>query len=321
MNIVVTGSIAFDYLMSFPGNFLEHIKTGTLQKLSVSFLVDDMRRQRGGCAANIAYTLGLLGERPILMATAGQDFGEYREWLENHGVDTSAVTVVPDVFTASFFANTDREQNQIASFYTGAMAFARELSFAELEQEIDLVVISPNDPEAMMKYPLECKELGLPYMYDPSQQIPRLDLKALRAGVEGAEILIVNDYEYVLLKEHTGMSDEDLQEVVGRAVIVTRGAEGTSIWADGESYFIPVARPLKILDPTGVGDAFRAGLLKGLAVGLPWEAAGRIGSLAATYVLEAPGAQVHEYTLETFANRYGEIFGQDAFTERVLSGA
>ncbi len=315
MNIVVTGSIAFDYLMSFPGNFLEHIKPEELQKLSLSFLVDEMRRERGGCAANIAFSLGLLGEHPILMATAGQDFTAYGEWLASHGVDLSGVVVVPDVFTASFFANTDREQNQIASFYTGAMAYARNLSFRDLRREIDLALISPNDPVAMVTYPEECRALGIPYMYDPSQQIPRLDAAALRAGVEGADILIVNDYEYVLLKEHTGLSDADLYAAVERAVIVTRGAEGSTIWAEGKIYHVPIVPPHQIMDPTGVGDGFRAGLLKGLALGLPWDVAGRIGSLAATYVLETTGPQAHSYTPETFARRYADIFGTDAFTE------
>ncbi|MBN1487485.1 MAG: carbohydrate kinase family protein, partial [Anaerolineae bacterium] len=221
MNIVVTGSIAFDYLMTFPGNFLDHIKPDRLQKLSLSFLVDAMRRQRGGCATNIAYTLGLLGEHPVVMGTVGQDFSDYRVWLEAHGVDTSAIVEIPGVFTASFFANTDIEQNQIASFYAGAMAYANTLSFENLAQPVDLTIISPNDPGAMAKYVLECKSLGIPYIYDPSQQIVRLSGAVLREGVEGADILIVNDYEFELLKDHTGMSEADIRDTVTRAVIIT----------------------------------------------------------------------------------------------------
>ena len=313
MNIVITGSIAYDYLMSFPGNFLEHVKPDKLQKLSLSFLVDEMRHQRGGCAANIAFSLGLLGERPRVMGTVGQDFGEYRAWLEQHGVDTSAIVTIPDVFTASFFATTDQKQNQIASFYTGAMAHARELSFHDLDHPVDLTIISPNDPEAMLKYPAECKELGIPYIYDPSQQIVRMSGDDLRAGVEGADILIVNDYEFAMWKERAGMTADEIRAAVTRAVIVTRGEQGSVIWA-GEEIAVPAVPPQQVLDPTGVGDAFRAGLIKGLALGMSWETAGRIGSLAATYVLETHGPQAHHYTLEEFVARYRGAFGEDEFT-------
>ncbi|HQE92197.1 MAG TPA: carbohydrate kinase family protein [Anaerolineae bacterium] len=314
MNIVITGSIAFDYLMSFPGDFLEHIKPDRLNKLSLSFLVDEMRKQYGGCAPNIAFNLALLGEHPIVMGTAGQDFGDYRAWLEAHGVDTSGVKIIPDVFTASFFVNTDRQQNQIASFYTGAMAYARELSFYDVTTPVDMTIVSPNDPQAMQKYPAECKVLGIPYIYDPSQQIVRLDGTALREGVEGADILIVNDYEYELLKDRTGMGDDDIRAVVTRAVIVTRGEQGSVIWADGDEVVVPVVPPQQVLDPTGVGDAYRAGLIKGLALGLPWRLCGQIGALAATYVLETHGPQTHSYTLAAFGERYKRAFGEDEFT-------
>jgi adenosine kinase len=316
MNIVITGSIAFDYLMSFPGNFIEHVKPDKLGKLSLSFLVDDMRKQRGGCAPNIAFTLAMLGERPVVMGTAGQDFGEYRAWLEEHGVDTSAIKIVPEVFTASFFANTDQNQNQIASFYTGAMAYARELSFNDFDKPVDITIISPNDPEAMDKYPAECKVLGIPYIYDPSQQIVRTSPESLRKGVQGADILIVNDYEYELLKERIGMEDDEIRAAVKRAVIVTLGEKGALIWID-EKITVPAVPPKQILDPTGVGDAFRAGLLKGMALGLSWETCGRIGSLAATYVLETPGPQAHQYTLAEFVTRYKGVFGEDDFTKSI----
>ncbi len=318
MNIVITGSIAFDYLMSFPGDFLEHIKPDKLNKLSLSFLVDEMRKQYGGCAPNIAFTLALLGERPVVLGTAGQDFGDYRAWLEAHGVDTSGVRVIPDVFTASFFVSTDLQQNQIASFYTGAMAFARELSFHTLETPVDITIISPNDPLAMQKYPAECKALGIPYIYDPSQQIVRLDGAALREGVEGADILIVNDYEYELLKDRTGMGDGDICAAVTRAVIITRGEQGSVIWAGGDEMTVPVVPPQQALDPTGVGDAYRAGLIKGLALGLPWRICGQIGALAATYVLETHGPQAHTYTLAAFGERYKAVFGKDAFTGIIM---
>jgi adenosine kinase len=313
MNIVITGSIAYDYLMSFPGNFLDHVKPERIQKLSLSFLVDNMVKNRGGCAPNIAYTLALLGERPLVMGTVGQDFEEYRAWLEANGVDTSAIKVIPEVFTASFFATTDENQNQIASFYSGAMAYARTLSFRDLKQSVDLTIISPNDPAAMDKYPVECKELGIPYIYDPSQQIVRTDPESLRQGVQGADILIVNDYEYELLKDHTGMVDDEIHDVVNRAVIITMGAEGALIWA-GDKIKVPAVKPKQILDPTGVGDAFRAGLIKGIALGLPWAAAGRLGSLAATYVLETTSAQAHHYSIDAFMTRYKSVFGEDEAT-------
>ena len=313
MNIVITGSIAYDYLMSFPGNFLDHIKPDRIQKVSLSFLVDQMVKNRGGCAPNIAYTLALLGEHPMVMGTVGQDFEDYRLWLESNGVDTSGIKVIPEVFTASFFATTDENQNQIASFYTGAMAYARTLSFRDLGQSVDLTIISPNDPEAMDKYPAECRELGIPYIYDPSQQIVRTDPESLRKGVHGADILIVNDYEYELLKDHTAMTDQQIRQAVKQAVIITMGEEGAVVWTD-EKIKIPAVTPDQILDPTGVGDAFRAGLIKGLALDLPWAAAGRLGSLAATYVLETNSAQAHHYTLDTFIKRYISVFGEDEAT-------
>jgi len=314
LTIVITGSIAYDYIMTFPGRFVEHILPEKLHVLSVSFLVDTMQRRRGGCAPNIAYSLALLGERPVVMGTAGQDFGPYREWLESNGVDTSAVKIIPEVFTASFFANTDLKQNQIASFYTGAMAHARTLSFHDFAESVDVAIISPNDPEAMDKYPRECRELGIPYIYDPSQQIVRTSGELLREGLVGADILIVNDYEYEMLKDRTGMSDDEIRGSVKRAVIVTQGAEGTAIWAGGEEIKIPAAPVEQIVDPTGVGDAFRSGLIKGLALGLPWAACGRIGSVAAVYVLGTKGPQAHSYTLSEFVERYVTAFGEDEAT-------
>jgi adenosine kinase len=308
MNVVVTGSIAYDYLMSFPGFFKDHILPEQIAKLSVSFLVDSMRRQRGGCATNIAYNLALLGERPLVMATAGQDFADYRAWLEARGVDTSAIVEVPDEFTASFFVSTDRENNQIASFYTGAMAHAHKLSFRDLKTRADLALISPNDPEAMRKYPRECKELGIPYIYDPSQQVIRLSGDDLREGLTGSKLLIVNDYEFEMIRNKTGMSEEQVLCCTG-ALTVTRGGQGSTIWTGGQRIDIPVVKPVREADPTGVGDAYRAGIIKGMSLGLPWETIGRMGSLAATYVLECPGTQNHSYTWAEFATRYYENFG------------
>jgi adenosine kinase len=316
MDIIVTGSIAFDYLMSFPGRFVEHILPDQLDHLSISFLVDEMRRQYGGTAPNIAYNLALLGERPRVMGTAGQDFGEYRAWLERHGVDTSLVREEPDLFTASFFVSTDLDGNQIASFYTGAMARARELSL--VDNEADLVTVSPNDPEAMVKYPAECRELGIPYLYDPSQQIIRLSGEDLRAGLEGCDLLVVNEYEFGMLREKTGFSDEAIQSAPARACIVTLGEKGARIWAKDGVYDVSVVLPKRLDDPTGVGDAFRAGLVKGLALELGWELAGQMGALAATYTLEQPGPQGHSYALPEFVARFREHFDDEGALDALL---
>jgi adenosine kinase len=307
MNIICTGSIAYDYLMTFPGFFKEHILPDQLEKISLSFLVDSMIRQRGGCAANIAYSLALLGVRPYLVATVGEDFGEYRAALESAGVDTRNVLVVPGKFTASFFVNTDLANAQIASFYTGAMAHAGEISLGDLKVKPELVIISPNDPGAMVQYAQECARLGLPYIYDPSQQIVRMAGSDLRAGVEDAFALIVNDYEIELLKKHTGMSMADILQVV-KVVVITRGESGATIYTGGQEYPIPIVPPLSTADPTGVGDAFRGGFLTGFAAGLGWELCGRMGALAATYCLEKCGPQNHGYTPAEFVTRFRQHF-------------
>ncbi len=319
MNVIVTGSIAYDYLMFFPGRFAEHILPDQIEHLSVSFLVDEMRRQRGGCAANIAYNLTLLGERPRVMGTVGQDFGEYRAWLEQHGADTSLIRDEPDLFTASFFVSTDQDGNQIASFYTGAMARARNLSFYDLDAEqVDLVVISPNDPQAMVKYAAECQDLDIPYLYDPSQQIIRLSGDELRAGLAGCSILVVNEYEFEMLQEKAGLTPEEIRATPARACVVTLGVEGSRIWAGEAIYDIPAVPPEQTDDPTGVGDAFRAGFIKGLSANLPWDVTGRIGALAATYVIEQPGPQSHHYTLAKFVARYRKHFDDEGALDALL---
>jgi adenosine kinase len=307
MKLVVTGSIAFDYLMSFPGKFIEHFLPEHMQRVSLSFLVDTMDKRRGGCAPNIAYTLALLGERPYLMAVAGQDFLDYRQWLEAAGVDTSLVKQVPDKFTASFFCSTDVDNNQIASFYAGAMANAAELSFRTIE-ECGLVIISPNDPAAMTQYAEECRALKIPYIFDPGQQCTRMSGDDLKEGIVGARLVIANDYEFELIREKTKMSEQD---VLGQAeaLIVTRGEQGSSIYtAEGKSD-VKAVTPHRIVDPTGVGDAFRGGLLKGLAAGWGLEVACRVGSVAATYALEHLGGQSHAYTWDEFRSRYSAHFG------------
>lgn len=317
MKIALTGSIAFDYLMTFPGYFREHILPDRIEHISLSFLVDRMVRRPGGVAANIAYTLALLGEHPLVMATVGPDYEPQRKRLESLGVDTKGIRVIPDLFTASFFVNTDRSNAQIASFYPGAMAKASQLTFKELTRKPDLAVISPNDPGAMEQYALECSRLSIPYLYDPSQQIVRLSAEALRVGIRSCQSLFCNDYEFGLIEEKTGL---DIDSILRSAefVVITRGEEGADVHRQGEVIHIPVAPPDHIADPTGVGDAFRAGFLKGFTHGLPLAICGRMGALAATYCLEEEGPQSHRYDLPQFIERYRRHFKDDGELDALL---
>ncbi len=307
MDILLTGSIAYDYLMTFPGHFKEQILPERLESISLSFLVDSMTRQRGGVAPNIAYTMALLRKRTRVMATVGEDFGEYRQWLEEKGIDTSLIKTIPGVFTASFFATTDRANAQIASFYPGAMAFAATQAIKEVSPRPDLVVISPNAPDAMKNFAAECRELGIPYLYDPSQQVLRLEGSELARDMEGARFLFVNDYEFGLISRKTGW---DLRQMLRHVevVVVTRGKEGANIYTSDAEYFIPAVPERQVVDPTGVGDAFRGGFLAAYSQGLDWELCGKVGALAAVYCLEQQGTQNHAYTPEEFVARFRQHF-------------
>jgi adenosine kinase len=317
MNIVLTGSIAFDYLMTFPGQFVEHILPDHLDRISLSFLVDSLIRRPGGIAANIAYTLALLGEKPKVMATVGEDFADQKAWLEDQGVDMSTVKTVPDVLTASFFVTTDQTNAQIASFFTGAMAHARDLSFSDLPEIPDLAVISPNDPQAMINYAHECCQMDIPYFYDPSQQIVRMDAASLSSGIKGCLALFTNDYEFELIEEKTGM---DLDEVRSHTefVVITRGEKGADIYSNQGQNHIHAVAPKLIKDPTGVGDAFRAGFLKGHLHQLGFERCGQMGALAATYCLEADGPQGHKFDLPMFIERFRHHFDDHQELDQLL---
>lgn len=317
MKIVITGSIAYDYLMSFPGRFRDAFVVDKLEKISLSFLVDTLKRQRGGTAPNIAYTMALLGDRPTIMAAAGQDFADYRLWLEECGVDTSAIIEIPDVFCASFFVNTDEEHNQIASFYTGAMAYAGRLTYAQCAPDADLTIITPNDPGAMLSYVRECKTIGLPYIYDPSQQTARVGGEELSEGIDGCYLLSSNEYEFELIQEKTGLSEAQILDRVG-GLVMTMGASGSRLVIGGREEFIPVAAPHTLAEPTGAGDAYRAGLMRGMQLGLPWSVAGRMGALAAAYVLEQFGPQNHYFTREQFVARYRENFDDEGALDALL---
>jgi adenosine kinase len=263
MRIFVTGSIAFDYIMVFPGKFRDHILPDKMHVLSVSFLVDSLTRLRGGTGANISYNLGLLKERPVLVGSVGEDFAEYRSWLEGVGVDCRAVRVVAGDHTASCFINTDLQDNQITAFYPGAMAKAATLSILEAgATPADLVVIAPNDPSAMNRYVAECVEGGIPFLYDPSMQLPRLEPADIEKGCRGAKIVAGNDYEFGMMADKLGVSEAELRRMAP-VTVMTRGEAGALITADGEEFEIPPAKPKAVVDPTGAGDAFAAGFLVG----------------------------------------------------------
>lgn len=319
MNIIVTGSIAYDYLMRFPGRFIDHLMGDKLDQVSLSFLVDDMSKHWGGNAANIAYSLALLGSNPKVFGTVGRDFGDYRLWLERVGVDCSTVRQIDDVFTASFFANTDLDNNQIASFYSGAMAYARNYSIADVYAGIpDFVVISPNDPQAMINLADECRRRGIRFVADPSQQVPRLNGDDLRQVIDGAYMLVVNSYESEMITNKTGLTMSDLCEQI-EIVVVTHGKAGSHIFTRGEKIEVPVFTPGEIKDPTGVGDAYRSGLLTGLAHGWGLKLSGEIGALCATYVLEKVGTQSHFFTPAEFVARFRTQFDDGGLLDALLT--
>ncbi|MBX3047586.1 MAG: carbohydrate kinase family protein [Anaerolineales bacterium] len=308
MDILVTGSVAYDYLMTFPGHFKEHLLPEHLEKISLSFLVESLVRRRGGIAPNIAYTLALLGGRPRVLATVGEDFADYRAFLEEHGVDTANIQVVPGTYTASFFATTDRSNAQVASFYPGAMAHAGELSLHELQgPRPEMVIVSPNEPGAMQRYIDECKALSIPYIYDPSQQIIRFEGDVLRAGVESAHALFANEYEFELIKDKTKMSADEILSHL-KFMAITMGPKGALVYVDGEEKPVEAFPTEHIVDPTGGGDAFRGGFLTGYRMGLDWDICAQIGSLAATYCLENEGPQAHHFTPQQFLSRYEEFY-------------
>ncbi|MBT3239264.1 MAG: carbohydrate kinase family protein [Chloroflexi bacterium] len=317
MNIIITGSVAYDYLMTFPGKFQEHILADQLDTISLSFLVDKMVRLRGGIAPNISYTMALLGGNPKPFATVGTDFEEYRLWLEGKGVDTTYLKVVEDKYTASFFATTDQVNSQLASFYPGAMGDASIMSIKDLGFKPDLVVVSPNDPAAMDKFVAECKEEGIDYLYDPSQQLARIDGETIRTGVEGAKFLFVNEYEFGLIQKKSGLSEEDVISQVEISV-VTLGEKGSVIYQGENKINISAVVPDKIVDPTGAGDAFRGGFLTGYNKGWDLQTCGQMGSLTATYCLENDGPQGHHYTKEMYVKRYREHFNDNGLLDELL---
>ncbi|BBY53271.1 carbohydrate kinase family protein [Mycobacterium koreense] len=314
MAIAVTGSIATDHLMRFPGRFSEQLLADHLAKVSLSFLVDDLVVHRGGVAGNMAYAIGVLGGDVALVGAAGTDFADYRRWLESHGVDCAHVLVSTTAHTARFVCTTDLDMAQIASFYPGAMSQARDISLAALNSP-DLVIIGANDPEAMFSHTEECRSLGLAFAADPSQQLARLSGDEIRRLINGATYLFTNDYEWDLLLSKTGWTEADVMEQVGLRV-TTLGENGVDIIdPDGTCIHVGVVPETSRVDPTGVGDAFRAGFLTGRSAGLNLERSAQLGCLVAVLVLESTGTQEWDWDREVAVSRLADAYGERAATE------
>jgi adenosine kinase len=316
--IAVSGSIATDHLMRFPGKFSEQLVASQLSQISLSFLVDDLVVRRGGVGGNIAYAIGVLGGAPLLVGAVGKDFAEYRSWLEANGVDCSGVSISRAKHTARFVCTTDDDMAQIASFYSGAMAEARDISLADAlsrRQGIDMVLIGANDPDAMVRHTDECRRLGIPFAADPSQQLARIDGATARSLIEGAAYLFTNEYEWSLLQQKTGLSADDVAELV-EVRVTTLGGRGVEVHAaDGTSLHVDVVPDQGRLDPTGVGDAFRAGFLTARAAGLGYERSAQLGSLVAVLVLETVGTQEWTWDRDLALKRLSAAFGAEAAGE------
>ncbi|TLW92274.1 carbohydrate kinase family protein [Saccharomonospora piscinae] len=318
MRIAVTGSIATDHLMVFPGKFADQFVADRMDKVSLSFLVDQLDIRRGGVAANISFGLGSLGMTPILVGAVGKDFADYRSWLERHGVDTASVHVSQERHTSRFLCTTDESQAQIASFYAGAMEEARDIELKVVADRIgglDLVIVAPNDPAAMVRHTEECRQRGIPFAADPSQQLARMAGPEIRMLVDGAAYLFTNEYETSLLLKETGWSEADVLDRVGYWV-KTYGPDGVRIESkDAEALAVPALTVADEIDPTGVGDAFRAGFLWGLHAKLGLERSAQVGCTLAAIVLETVGTQ--EYTLDRaeFSKRVATTYGNDAAAE------
>lgn len=318
MKIGVAGSIGLDHLMTFSGKFTDSFVTGSLEKISLSFLVDDLDVRRGGTGANIAFGLGVLGLNPVLIAAAGKDWADYDAWLTRHGVDTSHTVVSETLHTAHFVVTTDTELNQIASFFPGAMSEARNIELAPIMEKIgrlDLIIIAPDDPEAMLRHTETALKEGIAFAADPSQQLAYMSGDQIKRLIDGATYLFMNEYELALAVQKTGWSDEDILSRV-KFRIVTMGSEGARIESSGqETIAIPCAKEKAKVDPTGVGDAFRSGFLAGLAWGLSHERCAQIGSMLATFVIETKGTQEYRFTKSEFIDRFSQAYGKSAADE------
>ncbi len=315
MTIAVTGSIATDHLMRFPGRFSEQLLADHLQKVSLSFLVDDLVVHRGGVAGNMAYAIGVLGGDVALVGAAGQDFDDYRQWLQSAGVNTDTVLISESAYTARFVCTTDEAMAQIASFYPGAMSEARDISLADVVKQVgtpELVIVGANDPEAMFLHTEECRKLGLAFAADPSQQLARLSGEEIRRLIDGATYLFTNDYEWDLLLQKSGWTEAEVMSQIGLRV-TTLGPKGVDlVSADGTVIHVDVVPEKHQADPTGIGDAFRAGFLTGRSAGLDLERSAQLASLVAVLVLEAPGPQEWTWDRDEAVQRLSDAYGAEA---------
>ncbi len=309
MSALICGSIAFDTIMVFHDKFKHHILPDKVHMLNISFLVPEMRREFGGCAGNIAYNLKLLGGKPLPMATVGRDFESYAAWLEQCGVNTHHIKVLENSYTAQAFITTDMDDNQITAFHPGAMSFAHENRVGEADG-VTIGIVAPDGRDGMLAHAQQFVEQGIPFIFDPGQGLPMFDGADLMRFVEQATWVTVNDYEAQMLEQRTGKSPHELAEMV-EALIVTRGAEGAHIYTGGHRLEIPAAEASAVTDPTGCGDAFRAGLLFGLMNNYDWETTGRIASLLGAIKIAHHGTQNHRFTLEEFKAMYNEAFGHN----------
>ena len=320
MPIAVTGSVATDHLMSFAGVFSDSLVVDQLDKIALSFLVDDLEVRRGGCAANIAFGLAALGGSPVLVAAVGQDITDYRSWLESHGVDCTSLHYSDSRHTARFICTTDRSHAQIASFYAGAMSEAREIELAPIAERVgslDLVVVAPNDPEAMARHTGECRRRGYPFAADPSQQLAWSDGATIRDYLDGATYLLSNEYEAALIEQKTGWTRADILQRVGTRV-VTLGPRGVRIERLGfEPLEVAAVPGVTAVEPTGVGDAFRAGFLGAVTAGLSLTAAAQVGCVLAAYVVEQVGTQEYSFDREAFLERLASAYGRSGATDEV----
>ena len=318
MKIGVAGSVGLDHLMTFSGKFTDSFVAGSLEKLSLSFLVDSLDVRRGGCAANICYGMGVLGLNPVLIAAVGKDWADYEAWLSRHGVDTSHALVSTTLYTAHFMVTTDDDLNQIASFFPGAMSEARNIELAPIMEKtgrFDMVVISPDDPQAMLHHSDVCRKEGIPFAADPSQQMARMSGEEIKLLIDGASYLFLNEYELALAMQKTGWSDREILEHV-KIRVVTLGSKGAKVEsAAGEFVQVGVPKEKSKTDPTGVGDSFRSGFIAGLAWGLSHERCAQLGSLIATYVIETMGTQEYRFSSAEFLARFEAAYGAEAASQ------
>jgi adenosine kinase len=318
MKIGVAGSVGLDHLMTFSGRFTDSFVAGSLEKVSLSFLVDSLDVRRGGCAANICYGMGVLGLNPVLIAAVGKDWADYEAWLSRHGVDTSHALVSTTLYTAHFMVTTDDDLNQIASFFPGAMSEARNIELGPIMEKtgrFDMVVISPDDPEAMLHHSDVCRSEGIAFAADPSQQMARMSGEEIKLLIDGASYLFLNEYELALAMQKTGWSDREILEHV-KIRVVTLGSKGAKVEsAAGEFVQVGTPQEKSKTDPTGVGDSFRSGFIAGLAWGLSHERCAQLGSLIATYVIETMGTQEYRFTSAEFLARFDGAYGPEAAAE------